>query len=192
MEDAWLVSHLALWIFVVLQGLLILVLLRETATLLRRVQAVRPLAEEGLDIGASAPPFTAETLDGESHTFPQDGYLPSLLVFISPTCRPCQDLIPAVNEIAVERAGSLRVFLLSTPEREPNLEFARRQSIGVPLLVPSSGEVMSRYKVAGTPFIYLVDPDWYILSRGFASSKESLEGLVLRGLQQIGEGVVSR
>lgn len=193
MDGAWLASYVALWIFVILEALLILALLRQTAILLIRVssQSVPPLAEEGLAVGSFAPPFTAESLAGETYTFPQDGGLPSLLAFISPTCKPCQELLPALNEMALERSGSIRILLLSTPGREVNLEFASRHRVEVPLLVPLAGDVVSRYQVTGTPFVYVVAPDGRILSKGFASSKQPLEGLIRQGLELQREGVAS-
>ncbi len=89
--------------------------------------------------------------------------------------------MPAISELASLGIDNTRALIVSTPGKEPNQALVREFRIDVPLLIPASSDVMSEYKVSGTPFAYLVSADGEILTKGHASSKEMLKGLIRLG-----------
>jgi thioredoxin 1 len=84
--------------------------------------------------------MSVEILQGSDATFEQDvlkSELPVLVDFWAPWCGPCRMVAPAVEAIAAERAGKLKVVKLNVDD---NPETSRKYGItGIPTLILFKG-----------------------------------------------------
>ena len=79
----------------------------------------------GLPIGAPLPDFSLKTIDGQavsSREIVSDAASPVLFFFVSPTCEPCQMLLPQIAQWKAEMTGRLSVVLVSTGSEKENRE----------------------------------------------------------------------
>lgn len=80
--------------------------------------------QTGLPIGSPIPLFNvtgAEGISIPSTDLVADGR-PALLIFVSPTCHPCEAMIPDINSWIREFGETLDILLISTGEFKPNVE----------------------------------------------------------------------
>jgi len=104
-----------------------------------------------------------------------------LLIFGSPNCRPCQQLIPDLNEFSAAHQGDVRSFFLSGASREENARFASLYDIRVPILtIPVDESLQSRYLTRVTPFGFSIDEEGKVLGKGLVNSRIHLEVLFER------------
>lgn len=117
-----------------IQGWFLLHLLRQNGCLLVRLQALearvggaapagngsQPVA--GLPVGSAAPAIDLRDLRGEEVTLEglRAAGKPVVLIFTSPDCAPCTDLLPEIGRWREEHAGKLTISLVSHLSAEEN------------------------------------------------------------------------
>jgi len=175
---------------VVVQGWLILHLMRQQGRLLLRLDALQgpgrsapelfdPLKEErDLPVGEVAPGFELPSLAGGSVALDDlcvDGkYV--VLIFMDPRCKPCMALAPDVEAWQREHRETLRIAVLGSGwEQSPR---ARELVSGASdVLSDEEDAVADAYGVVATPAVVLVDSDGTIASR-IAKGAEDIEKLM--------------
>jgi hypothetical protein len=151
--DAVIFAALALLaLAVVALSLLVLALYRQVGVLTLRLgpRVALELAEEGPAVGGPAPALEELARRGTA-----------LVVFFSPNCRLCRQLVPGVA--ALRREG-LAVRVVEEQEEEDAFE---------------------RWDVPGTPFaVHVVDGK--VAAKGTVNTLEELDGLIAAGTRRVG------
>jgi peroxiredoxin/uncharacterized membrane protein len=168
-------------------------LLEQNGRLIKRIEVLEaaagsraddkiwPSAErqrQGLAVGAPAPNFSVESIDGKLATL-RDLIEPGkqlLLVFIQIGCGPCTSMIPSIRRWQIVYSSVMTVVVISNATRdasgkkigdlEPNTLFAQKDS-----------EVFNAYQSAGTPSAIIIDNNGRIRSR-LAQGPVEIEALV--------------
>lgn len=166
-----LIGGLLLFGLVAVQSWMVLHLLRQNGRLLLRVEALEvhlglanPLAAadtpqaRGLPVGTPAPAFRLATSDGGVQTL--GGLLsrgkPVVLLFSSPTCGPCQELMPEAAKWQRNLAGRLTLAVVNWGDAAAMQ--AKAAEFGLdPLLLQQDGETAQAYRVPGTPAAVWID-----------------------------------
>jgi methylamine dehydrogenase accessory protein MauD len=175
----------------VIEGWLVLNLLRQQGRLLLRLEAIEArlgLAAHsappvGLPIGAPAPAFSLADLDGKPVTL--DGLRtagkPLLLLFSDPNCGPCTALLPELGRWQREHHDKLVLVPIGRGPAEENRPLAEHGVTGA--LLQRDREVAEAYQASGTPSAVLVRPDGTIGSpvAPGADAIRTLVGQVVRG-----------
>ena len=182
MSGAWLASYIALWAVVLFQGLAIFLLLRQLGVMY--LGTAQGVSRDGLPVGRLAPEFTVEDLEGQSVSLADFRGLPFLLVFGSPSCAPCRNLIPDLSVFAHERREELRVLFLSRGEAEATRRFASELDGQVPMAVHPDETLPEKYEARVTPFAFLIDGEGTIRAKGLANNREHLEMLLDMGRRE--------
>jgi thiol-disulfide isomerase/thioredoxin len=138
------------------------------------------MSELGLDPGTPAPPIELRLSSGEPVT--RDGLLapglPLLLVFTSPGCGPCHDLLPAVARWQRQLSDRLTVAVASAGEPEAIRGQETEHGLA-PMLLDADLSLSEAYLSTGTPSAVLIAPDGTIATYVAAGSDE-IEALVDR------------
>jgi thiol-disulfide isomerase/thioredoxin/uncharacterized membrane protein YphA (DoxX/SURF4 family) len=115
---------------------------------------------EGLPVGAPAPPFLLPRLEGGTASLAELLALgkPVLLLFVSPTCRPCKSLLPLVRPWEREHDDRLTVALISKGTAEENQQKVARFGARH-LLLQSESTVAEEYEARWTPAGVIVGRD---------------------------------
>jgi methylamine dehydrogenase accessory protein MauD len=130
----------------------------------------------GQEIGSEAPRLSVPDIDGNVLTLGGESTQPLLLLFVSPSCPVCKELVPVARSLA--RREKLRlVFASDGGDAEKHREYIARMGLGdYPYIV--SAEVGLRFAADKLPYAALVDRDGVLRSRGLVNSREHLESLV--------------
>ena len=129
-----------------------------------RAEAAPP--DEGLFIGALAPQFRLASTEGEQVSL-EDllGYgKPVLLLFVSPSCFPCESLFPLVKEWERNNRGELTVALLSKGGLEENQKMSEKTG-AAHLLLQGESNISDAYRVKWTPAGIMIGTNGRITGR---------------------------
>jgi methylamine dehydrogenase accessory protein MauD len=186
MSGWWLASYAALWILVIVLGVLVVALARQVGTLHLRMgpRGALELDEEGPPLGEAPQPLTATDLDGRSVRIggPGGG---QLVLFVSPDCPICREVLPGVP--AAARAGRLEPLVVTDAGEPEAVATYTRAGVGAPVVAgPGMGD---RYGVPGTPYAIVLDETGMVRAKGTVNNLEQVEGLVDTALRRVEEGV---
>jgi methylamine dehydrogenase accessory protein MauD len=169
-KSALVVSHILLWVAVVVQGIVLVALMRQVGTLLLRVGSTKALdAGYGPGIGEETP-WSPDPIGEDDR--------PVLLMFLSPSCGTCSALVPAVNAVARGYASTLRVMAVldaSEPEvsQWTHVHRLRTESLASP-------EAYEALGIQGTPYAFVISNTGRVQGRGTVNHIEHIESLLRR------------
>lgn len=183
MEGWWLMSYVALWVFVILQSLLFLALLRHIGNLriwLKQSGLILDIkeAEEGVPIGERVPELR-EVL--ESRVEPPiitANHKPLLLFMVAPGLPGCDDLIPAIGEMASQLKNYNTVFVSMEPAVERQFDFIKESGIHAPIVLKKGWELAELCHVRSAPFALMFDKENVLRAKAPISNKDTLEQLI--------------
>lgn len=184
MATLWIALLFVLWCFVLVVGMLFLGVLRQLGVLHERIDTlttgkVPPRIYEGLEIGTHAPDFTLSAIGGGTMSLKDFRGKRVLLAFIQPGCAPCKDLLPHLDALNdPEGASPLQVLIISTGDLEANEQMHFQHRLLSPLLLQEGWRVAETYKVARTPYIYVLDEQGNVRIHDVANKDEKLEQML--------------
>jgi len=193
MSGVWLASYVVLWLVVLLLAFLLAGALRQLGLMQLRLgdDPGALITDTGLERGAEAPDFTALGAEsGELVSLSDLPAVPRMLVFASPGCLSCRELIPGLNEVRKTR-GDFDFLVVCRGDLESCQAFGRMNGLEAPMVVDTTGQIEKDYLVTLTPFAYLIDHEGHVVIRGIANDWRQLESLLEQeGTLQAGMGFV--
>ena len=172
------VSQILSWIVILGLGLALLALARQVGVLhVRLAPAGALLTGKGPVVGEPAPVLDAVTLDGAPLTIGKalaKGRM-QLLLFVSPHCPLCKELIPIAKNFAKTEKMDI-VFVGDDDAHEQRAMIARLDMTGIPFV--NSSIVGRTFHVDRLPHAVLIGDSGTVLSKGLVNSREHLESLV--------------
>ena len=181
MSGVWLASYVVLWLLVLVMGFLLAGALRQLGLIQLRLgdDPGALITDSGLERGTLAPDFTAlDAGTGGSLTFSDLPARPRLLVFVSPSCLSCRELIPGLNEVQATRGREFDFLAICRGDLESCRTFARMNRLHAPMVVDTNGQIEKDFEVQLTPFAYLLDYEGKVVIRGLANDWRQLESLL--------------
>ena len=180
MSGAWLASYVVLWLVVFALAFLLAGALRQLGLLQLRLgdDPGALITDTGLERGVKAPDFTA--LDSESSelvTFSELDPVARMIVFASPGCLSCRELIPGLNEVRKTRRDH-DFLVVCRGDLESCQAFGRMNRLEAPMVVDTTWQIEKDYLVTLTPFAYLLDHEGNVVIRGVANDWRQLESLL--------------
>jgi methylamine dehydrogenase accessory protein MauD len=176
-----------------IQGWFILHLLRQNGHVLVRLQALEAAIGvvqsgngsqpgAGLPVGSVAPDFSLQDLHGEQITL--DDLLaagkPVVLIFTSPGCDACTQLLPEIADWQVKHAEKLTISLISEMSIEENRAKASKHRLRH-VVEQQDGEVADSYHVEATPSAALITPEGAVGSP-LAEGPDAVEILIAQAI----------
>ena len=151
---------------------------------LNRAQRQAMTAEPGVPIGAPAPPFSLRALTGDTVTLESllERGQPLLLVFVSPSCESCHEILPNLANWQATLPEQLTIVPISTGDTDRNATAFEPYGIEE-LLLQKTTEVADDYRIRGTPSAVLVTADGRVASTP-AETVFGLEPLVRLALRE--------
>lgn len=170
METALITSSVVLWLLILLNLLFTLALVRRVNSM-ASTSSQRRTPEMGLSKGATAPNFTAQTLNGETVTLQNYLGKSTVFVFFSTRCQPCHEILPRLNSLkeGATQAG-VNLLLVSIDTMEDTRPYIEQNQIHLPVLVAPrvDNTFASEYKATGTPAYCHLSAEGRVLSAGVA------------------------
>ena len=178
MLTALIVSQILSWIVILGMGLALLALARQVGVLHTRLAPAGALMTgKGPVVGEPAPVLDVETLDGVALSIGKalaKGRM-QLLLFVSPHCPLCKDLIPIARNFAKTEKLDI-VFVGDDDVGEQRAMIARLDMAGLAFV--NSSIVGRSFHVDRLPHAVLIGDSGMVLSKGLVNSREHLESLI--------------
>lgn len=181
MSGVWLASYIVLWLVVFVLAFLLAGSLRQLGLLQLRLgdDPGALITDIGLERGVQAPDFVAQDSEtGEPVTLSELPPTPRLLVFASPGCLSCRELMPGLNEVRKTRRGEFDFLVICRGDIESCRGFGRMNRVEAQMVVDTNGQIEKDYMVTLTPFAYLLDHEGRVVIRGVANDWRQLESLL--------------
>jgi methylamine dehydrogenase accessory protein MauD len=181
MSGVWLASYLVLWLVVLVLAFLLAGSLRQLGLMQLRLgdDPGALITDSGLERGTQAPDFIAtDSESGEAVNLSELPATPRLLVFASPGCLSCRELIPGLNEVRKTRRGEFDFLVVCRGDIDSCRAFGRMNRLEAPMVVDTNGQIEKDYLVTLTPFAYLLDHEGRVVIRGVANDWRQLESLL--------------
>jgi methylamine dehydrogenase accessory protein MauD len=187
MHGWWAVSYVVLWLLVGSLTLLVIALARQIGTLHLRLgpRGALEIDTEGPPLGEAAEPMELVDADGRPVSVGGPG-APQLVLFVSPGCPVCRELLSSVGPAA--RAAGLDPIVVADAVGD-ELPSVVADASGAPVLAAPG--VVDRMNLPGTPFALVLDALGVVRSKGTPNTLEQLEGLVDTARHRAAEAGVS-
>ncbi len=177
--DVIVLSNIALWVVVVLQGIVIFALTRQIGVLFERIAPAGALAmNQTLEVGSPAPDLSLQSLSNGLVSV--GGVSPDktsqLLFFVSPDCPVCKSLLPALKSAAKAEASWVNLVLASDGDNQDHASFIKQYGLSdFPYIV---SELLGKsYGISKLPYGVLIDEKGNVASMGIINSREHLDSL---------------
>ena len=123
-----------------------------------------------LRVGAKAPDFEIETIDGEDVVLSQMKNNYTLVIFWATWCENCKAEIPRINEaISLFKRAKVDIVAISIDEEEADIKkYVKENSISFKVasdLLGWEGKIVTDYAVYATPSMFIVDRNMNIVAK---------------------------
>ena len=175
MDGWWAASYVILWILVLALAVVVVALARQIGTLHLRVgpRGALEMDDEGPELGDAPQPFDLSAVDGRPVSLGGPGEA-QLLMFVSPGCMVCEQVLPSVAVVA--RSGSMTPYVVTDVDAfETERAFGAKRT---PAAIVAAPEVAQAYSVPGTPYVVVLDDGGVVRAKGTVNNLEQMEGLV--------------
>lgn len=175
MNELWTVSYVVLWALVLVLCMVVVALARQIGTLHMRLgpRGALEIDSEGPALGEAPPPIEIESLAGETITIGGPG-VARVLMFVSPGCHICEQVLPSLRAIAGD--GAYAPIVVSDGDAYETSSGLELRDIAVPV-IPGPG-VAREYTVPGTPYVVVLDHLGVVRAKGTVNNLEQVEGLL--------------
>jgi cytochrome c biogenesis protein CcmG, thiol:disulfide interchange protein DsbE len=122
------------------------------------VAATRP-GQDGIAVGRDAPPIVGTALDGSTVDLAADRGHPVLINFWGPSCVPCRQEFPLLEQKLQQHAadGFVVIGVLTDDPVQEALDFVTQYGGTWPTVVDPDKSIKDAYRVAARPQSYFVD-----------------------------------
>jgi peroxiredoxin len=186
-------TYLGLWVLVIVQGLILLGLARKSVELERQV-AERDAAgasDRRLQLGTSAPDFTAEEVwSGRAVRREDLAGSKHLLLFLSGSCRVCEDLAGELQGAYQKAAGHL--LTIWRGDRAECRRFLERRGIRLPVLLDEDLGLSRKFRVDGSPLAVMLDEQVRVRAYGYPRRGVEVEELFAQPFPELPEELAER
>jgi peroxiredoxin len=183
------------WVLIAVGAWLGYQLIRQNGRILLRLEAIdkrlsprgddKPKKERGLRIGTVAPDFELPDLTGERHKLSEFRGKDLLLIFFNPQCGFCTKMADDLAALPLDGENGRAVpVVVTTGDREDNLQLVGRHGIRCPVMLQKEMEVASQFHAQGTPMGYRIDKEGRIASE-LAIGSEALLKLAEKAPERV-------
>jgi methylamine dehydrogenase accessory protein MauD len=174
-QGYWAASYVVLWILVVSLAVIVVALARQIGTLHLRMgpRGALEMDSEGPPLGEAPESIATRDLAGSQVVVGGPGEA-RLLMFVSPGCSVCDQVMPALGPATA--AAGMSPALLTDLDRDEAAYAFDAQWLPAPLIADPS--VARAYDVPGTPFVVILDELGVVRAKGTPNNLEQMEGLI--------------
>ncbi|MDQ0256828.1 thiol-disulfide isomerase/thioredoxin [Evansella vedderi] len=174
MESFIFYSVILLWVLTLFHSFLLLLLFRQFGEVY--LSSGDGISRDGLAIEDSIPKYTVFSISQKKEVSLEELVTkPSVILFLSPNCKPCQEMITDWNYTEAEYKGRINFITIIVGEEKKLRSMLNKNVIGGEILWDKNKELFYLFKVRVTPFAFVVDEYGGVKDKGLCGRKEQLE-----------------
>lgn len=180
MSTIFYVSYGAMWLLLIVLGVLLLLVYRHFGIV--ALGTLEGVQRDGLAIGEPAPVISGVTPDGVGVQWAPHRDQPELLTFVAPDCAACAHVLPYISHLAGAMNGySIPATAIVTGPQANAVKVKEKFNPPFSCIAEDGSGAFERYRVRVTPFAFVIGGDGRILAKGLCSDAAHLRGLLLGG-----------
>lgn len=180
METAVIVALVLQWVLLLGLALVNLAIIRQLGVIHQRIAPAGALMlGSGVGQGQKSPELELITTDGQSLRVgaPDNSGRSTLIMFISPDCPVCEQLIPAIKALGGAEQRWLKVLFAGDGSSRDYENLRREKRLHrYPLVL--SPELGMQFQVGKLPYGVLLDERGVLVAQGLTNSREHIESLL--------------
>ncbi len=141
-------------------------------------------SDEGIALGATAPPVMVTDVVGRSVTLTPTIGRPMLIEFWATWCEFCERLEPTMKSVYGKYGDRVQFAAIAVNVNQSLSRVARhvkQRSLAYPVYYDASGKATSAYDVAATSFVVIIDKKGKVVYTG-VGDKQDLDAAIRRAL----------
>jgi peroxiredoxin len=180
---------LALWIVVIVLGVLVLF---ETMLLMLLLRALGQIKQQGrlagsqkqspadwgLAIGEKAPSFVATDQDGHPVSLEDMLGRRCILAFISLGCVSCVTTVETLD-MFLQEEPDIAIWVIGSTHAQQNLAYAAEHHTHLPILTPATS-IDDSYNIQVKPFVFVLDEAGIVRAKSGMNDRQHLDTLLRR------------
>lgn len=179
MSTVFWIAFGALWLLVLVQGVLLLLVYRHFGLL--ALDTSEGVERDGLLVGQVAPAIVGVNGAGASVTWEPPAGENAVMLFASPDCGPCAEVLPYVDALSTDSDQELTVLTVVAGPPERAGELIEKFKTNHLCLAEGGNRIFDRYRVRVTPFAFIVGADGRVRNKGVCGSGAKLQRLLEGG-----------
>lgn len=171
------VSQIMLWLLNLFILFALFLLFRQFGTVY--LSSAEAISRDGIPVGIQMP-----TLRGKPYGKGEESIAdlligePVLMVFISPTCRACQQLLDDWNTVYEKYKDRVRFVLVGIGTEKEIAPLLAGKGIQGDIILDAKRDIMADCKVRVTPFAFVLDRDAVVRGKGLCNHERHMEHLL--------------
>jgi len=134
------------------------------------------ISRDGIPIGEQIPHVELFSLKEKKHVQLTSKLMkPTLISFISPSCKPCKELLHDWNEAHQTYGDELNMVTVILGEEQSVIKLAKNYAIQGETLWDPTEEVFGRFGVRVTPFAFAIDQNGVVQDKGLCGNRKQVE-----------------
>lgn len=128
---------------------------------------------DGLELETEAPPLVATELrTGKTVQLSDYAGQTAVVVFLSPSCKPCWALVPDLNRLAKSRRGVPFIVVVLAGK---GVDYPRHLEEQIMVVGDPEKKLQEAYEVQRTPLVYFIDEEGKVAMRTVSNDLLDLE-----------------
>lgn len=173
------ISYIVLWVFVVIQAILLLLIYRHFG--LMSMGTLEGVQRDGLPLGEVAPVVSGVTAQGEELVWEVQSGKSHLVLFAAPGCEPCEQVLPSINQLGEATNAHIDGLIVVPGQRDAAEQLVAKFHPPFPCLAEDGSGAFDRYRVRVTPFAFVIGEDRRIRAKGLCNDPIRLRDLLIAG-----------
>lgn len=177
MSAIFYISYIAMWILVLVEGLLLLLVYRHFG--LNTLGTAESIQRDGLPLGRDAISFVGISSQGNPVQWIHKPGYSTFLAFVSPDCGPCEHIIPFILKLA-SSVAEIEVVMVVPGSQSLVAKLNDQFCLPSSIICLGEGEnhIYDNYRVRVTPFAFMIGADGRIHAKGLCDSIEKIQALI--------------
>jgi hypothetical protein len=178
MSGAWIAAFLALWLFVIVLGFLVLGTLRRLVPVVERSEstllaAAQSRSSTGLRPGTTVTAFSANEIGGDRFTDADLRGSTTILLFLGSSCQACEQFVRGIRAARVPNLGARLVVIVDDAHEGQELSAG-----GATVLVQENHSITRAFENDRVPQAFVIDKDARVHASGWPNDWDGLQNLV--------------
>lgn len=149
------------------------------------------ISRDGIPIGEKLPDFEGQSYKTNSHLEKKQLiHRTTLLAFVSPECKPCQELLEDWNEAIVMYQEQIEFVLIFLGNKDRAQRLLMKQAIQGEIVLDHNREITSLLQVRITPFCFIIDETGVVRAKGLCGGREHIDRLLFETNDTFKKGVI--
>lgn len=176
MEQPWVTAYIIQWVVIGIMLFMFYQTLKLLGQYIRKVEKIERQTKSGLSMETRFPKYQAKAITTSSTVDTTDLKGNMLFLFVSPTCRACEDVLVDLHKLQLDSQTEIAVVSMKNGEESDRKYVHHLQEKGIPMVMEDA--LFDHLGIPSLPYGIVIDEQRKIINYGEAGSINEVNELV--------------